>query len=145
MAKILNEKTVKVEFTQEEWDWITAGMGMTYTNDIQNEIKRYNIKFDPEFNEAELYNFLLKHSRLPEYRIEFLSQLKGGDTVVILYSTGCSKCKILKEKLDSKSITYQICDDTELMIQKGFRSVPMLEVDGVLMDFLQANNWIKEI
>ena len=66
MAKILNEKTVKVEFTQEEWDWITAGMGMTYTNDIQNEIKRYNIKFDPEFNEAELYNFLLKYSRLPE-------------------------------------------------------------------------------
>lgn len=65
--------------------------------------------------------------------------------MVILYSTGCPKCKILKEKLDSKIVTYQICDDTELMIQKGFRSVPMLEVDGVLMDFLQANNWIKEI
>jgi glutaredoxin len=65
--------------------------------------------------------------------------------VVILYSTGCPKCKILKEKLDSKSITYQVYDNAELMIQKGFRSVPMLEVDGVLMDFLQANNWIKEI
>ena len=64
--------------------------------------------------------------------------------MVILYSTGCPKCKILKERLDSNSITYQICDNTELMIQKGFRSVPMLEVDGVLMDFLQANNWIKE-
>ena len=65
--------------------------------------------------------------------------------MVILYSTGCPKCKILKEKLDSKSITYQVCDNAELMTQKGFRSVPMLEVDGVLMDFLQANNWIKEI
>lgn len=64
--------------------------------------------------------------------------------VVILYSTGCPKCKILKDKLDVKEITYQVCDDVELIIQKGFKTVPMLEVDGAIMNYNEALIYIKE-
>lgn len=63
---------------------------------------------------------------------------------VIIYSTGCPKCKVLKEKLDSKEISYDIISDTSVMINKGIETVPVLEVDGNVMDFKTAVDWINE-
>lgn len=63
---------------------------------------------------------------------------------VILYSTNCPKCKVLEKKLDSNGIDYKIITDEDLMISKGFTSAPMLEVDGLLMDFGNAVRWAKE-
>lgn len=63
---------------------------------------------------------------------------------VILYSTNCPKCKVLEKKLDSTGIDYKIITDEELMINKGFTSAPMLEVDDLLMDFGNAVRWAKE-
>lgn len=63
---------------------------------------------------------------------------------VILYSTNCPKCKVLEKKLDSTGIDYKIITDEDLMINKGFTSAPMLEVDGLLMDFGNAVRWAKE-
>lgn len=63
---------------------------------------------------------------------------------IILYSTDCPKCKILKQKLDEKNINYQLCSDVDVMKSKGFMSVPMLEVDDNVFNFLEANNWMKE-
>ena len=65
--------------------------------------------------------------------------------MITLYSTDCPKCKILQEKLDMKGVTYQKVSDVEIMKQKGFMSTPMLEVDGNIMTYLEAINWIKEI
>lgn len=61
-----------------------------------------------------------------------------------LYSTNCPKCKVLKEKLDNLNIDYTICDDMNLMIEKGFLSVPMLEVNDKIMTFNEAIKWLKE-
>jgi len=44
-----------------------------------------------------------------------------------------------------KGVTYQKVSDVEIMKQKGFMSTPMLEVDGNIMTYLEAINWIKEI
>lgn len=63
---------------------------------------------------------------------------------VVLYSTGCPKCNVLKKKLDATKIEYEICDDVDVMEQKGFMSAPMLEVDDVVMDFGLAVKWIAE-
>lgn len=63
---------------------------------------------------------------------------------VILYSTGCPRCRILEQKLEKKNVEYMLVQDSELMIAKGFMSAPMLEVDGEIMDFTQANKWINE-
>jgi len=63
---------------------------------------------------------------------------------IILYTTHCPKCRILETKLKAKNIEYQVVTDAEVMIDKGFMSSPMLEVDGTVMDFSQANNWINE-
>lgn len=62
---------------------------------------------------------------------------------VVLYSTGCPRCKILKSKLDKKGITYSVVDDVDKMLSMGMVVVPILEVDGVRMSFKEAINWIN--
>ena len=64
--------------------------------------------------------------------------------MVILYSTGCPKCQVLKSKLDSKNISYELFDNKDKMIDKGFTNVPILEVDGEIMDFKRAVEWINK-
>lgn len=62
---------------------------------------------------------------------------------VVLYSTGCPKCNVLEKKLSSEGIKYEIVNDADLMINKGFTSTPMLEVEGEVLDFKKAVDWIN--
>lgn len=62
---------------------------------------------------------------------------------VTLYTTGCPQCKVLKQKLDSKKIAYEIVDDVKVMLSKGFVTAPMLEVDGEVMNTQKAFEWIS--
>ena len=66
----------------------------------------------------------------------------GGIIINILYSTDCPKCKILKQKLDQKQIEYKECNDVEKMMELGFLSVPMLQVNKEVMDFNKAVKWV---
>lgn len=63
---------------------------------------------------------------------------------VILYEHGCPNCLKLKNRLDEKGIQYEDVTDIELMRSKGFKSAPKLEVNGVVMDFVDAIKWVKE-
>ena len=63
---------------------------------------------------------------------------------VTLYSTGCPKCKILTQKLNDKNVEFNVVNDVDLMISKGFTNMPMLEVDGNVMNFMNAAKWINE-
>jgi glutaredoxin len=63
---------------------------------------------------------------------------------IILYEHGCPNCLRLKSRLDEKGIKYEDITDVELMKSKGFTSAPKLEIDGVIMDFKTAMNWVKE-
>ena len=63
---------------------------------------------------------------------------------VVLYTTHCPKCIVLEKKLASKNISYEEVTDVDLMINKGFDVMPVLEVDDTVMDFKTANTWINE-
>lgn len=63
---------------------------------------------------------------------------------VVLYEHGCPRCKVLKMKLDQKGIVYENINDVELMKEKGFAEAPKLEVNGVVMNFKEAVDWVKE-
>jgi hypothetical protein len=63
--------------------------------------------------------------------------------MIILYSTNCPRCRILEKKLQDKGIEFELFNDIDTMIAKGFKEAPKLEVDGVVMDFKEANEWIK--
>lgn len=62
----------------------------------------------------------------------------------ILYSTGCPKCNILKKKLAEKNIEYAENNDINVMALMGIDQVPVLSVDGKLLNFVEANKWINE-
>lgn len=62
---------------------------------------------------------------------------------IILYSTGCPKCEVLKKKLKAKNIEFVENNNVEDMESLGIDQVPVLSVDGSLMGFAEANNWIN--
>lgn len=64
---------------------------------------------------------------------------------VVLYSTNCPKCVVIGKKMEQKNIKYDIVTDVDLMQSKGFTSMPMLEVDGNLMDFGDAIKWVNGV
>lgn len=63
---------------------------------------------------------------------------------IIMYTTHCPNCNVLAKKMKDANLEYEVVDDIKVMLAKGFRSAPMLEVDGVAMDFLKANKWLNE-
>lgn len=64
--------------------------------------------------------------------------------MITLYSTGCPQCLALEKKMDSAHLQYVIEENVEKMLEKGFTSAPMLEVDGLTMNFLEAVKWVNE-
>lgn len=64
---------------------------------------------------------------------------------VILHTTGCPKCTILKKKLESNNIEFTENSDinADELIAKGFTSVPILQVDDKFMEFSEANTWLN--
>lgn len=65
--------------------------------------------------------------------------------MIILYTTHCPKCKILEKKMNDKNIQYEMITDEDVMIEKGFMSAPMLEVDGNVMKYPDALKWVETI
>lgn len=64
--------------------------------------------------------------------------------MIKMYSTHCPKCRILETKLNQKNIQYEECNDVGEMLSKGIETVPVLEVDGQLLDFGKAVKWVNE-
>lgn len=62
---------------------------------------------------------------------------------VVLWSTHCPRCKVLELKLKQKGINYEENNNVEEMTAKGFQEAPKLEVDGTIMDFKEAVEWLK--
>ena len=65
--------------------------------------------------------------------------------MVTLYSTGCPRCRVLKQKLDDKGLNFTVFDDVDAMIDMGFMEVPVLEVDGKQMNFSEAVTWLNNL
>lgn len=63
---------------------------------------------------------------------------------VILYSTGCPKCKVLIRKLEAKGIEYFENTNVEEMLSLGMKSAPHLMVNDEILDFNKAIDWINK-
>ena len=61
--------------------------------------------------------------------------------MIILYSTGCPKCKALERQLEKSKIEYELVTDRDVMINKGFTSAPKLEVNGEILEYMNAVRW----
>lgn len=64
---------------------------------------------------------------------------------IILYSTHCPKCNVLKRKLQEKEIGYKEINDVNIMKEKGYLTVPVLEVNGTVMNFKEAFKYVDNL
>lgn len=65
---------------------------------------------------------------------------------MILYTSHCPKCNVLKTKLDQKKIDYKTIEDRDTFINKGFEELPKLELDdGTILSFVEANKYINNL
>ncbi|BED92186.1 MAG: thioredoxin family protein [Candidatus Improbicoccus pseudotrichonymphae] len=65
--------------------------------------------------------------------------------VITLYSTGCPKCKILEQKLNSKRIPYRVIRNKELIMGMRIKEVPQLQIGHEYLNFNEANSWVNGI
>lgn len=63
---------------------------------------------------------------------------------IVLYSTGCPKCKVLKKKLEEKHIKYNEVTSVSEMLSLGLSQVPVLGVGEDMYEFPKANDWINQ-
>ena len=63
---------------------------------------------------------------------------------MILYSTDCPQCKILKSKLDAKKIAYTVVSDMNELQEAGILSVPALYVNNKTLNYYDAVKWVNE-
>ena len=66
--------------------------------------------------------------------------------MIVLYTTKtCPNCGIVKSKLENKKIEYTLISDESILEEKGYDLLPVLEVDGVVMNnMLDINDWINK-
>jgi glutaredoxin len=64
---------------------------------------------------------------------------------VTLYSSeGCSKCRVLKEKLTRRGIPFSVSSNQNDLLGQGFTQVPMLRVGNQYYNFSSANSWLNQ-
>ena len=63
--------------------------------------------------------------------------------MIKLYTIDCPKCKVLETKLKSKNIDFEIVKDVSIMKDLGITTTPVLDVDGKLLDFIDAINYVN--
>lgn len=63
--------------------------------------------------------------------------------MVIMYSTGCPRCLILKKKLEEKGIDFKINDSVDKMLSLGIKEVPYLDTGEELLNFREAVSWVN--
>ena len=70
---------------------------------------------------------------------------KESDSVIVLYTIDCPSCLVLERKLKDKNIQFLRVSDKDTIIAKGFgdSTFPILEVDGVVMSYKTAIQWIN--
>lgn len=62
-----------------------------------------------------------------------------------LYTTHCPKCMVLKKKLDQKNIFYEESNELDVLVKYGIQSVPVLDVNGELLLFDKAIEYINSL
>ena len=64
---------------------------------------------------------------------------------IVLFSSGCPKCKVLKQKLDDRKIEYEVSEDFDELIEQNLQTIPVLRVNGEYYQFGEAIKVVNEL
>lgn len=67
------------------------------------------------------------------------------DELTLFVTEGCSKCTILKKKLDLKGLKYKVETDVTEPVTLGYLSAPILKTAAGYLEFPEAIKYISEI
>lgn len=67
---------------------------------------------------------------------------------LVLYSTGCPKCKVLAKKLENAGLNFIVIEDEDTIIevcnQVSSNSLPLLDTGSGILNFNEAIKWVGE-
>lgn len=66
------------------------------------------------------------------------------DSITLYSSPTCPICKMLKMELDKHHIEYNINQNSEEQLALGIKQLPVLCVNGEMLQAPAARAWIKE-
>ena len=64
---------------------------------------------------------------------------------VVLYTICCPACNVLESKLQSQGIDYVKNESEDAIRELGYDRAPLLSVDGKVMDFSEAIQFLKTL
>lgn len=64
--------------------------------------------------------------------------------MIVLYSTGCPKCKALAGRLTNNNIKFEVSNDIKELINKGYKSAPMVKINDQYFNYKQVMTMLKE-
>lgn len=70
---------------------------------------------------------------------------KEDNKRVVLYTIHCHNCDKLEKMLNDKGIKYEVNESIEDMSNLGFKSAPMLDVDGIIYNYDEARRWLRTL
>lgn len=74
---------------------------------------------------------------------KMVTEVEKNEDTVALFTTGCPKCNVLKQKLDAQGILYTENNSKEQMNSLGITQVPTLKVGERMLTFVEANDWLN--
>lgn len=63
---------------------------------------------------------------------------------VVLYSTGCDRCKVLEQILLRNKVPFTIIEGEEEIEKIGLKFAPVLKVDNSYLEFGAAVTWANK-
>lgn len=68
---------------------------------------------------------------------------------MIVYSTGCPQCEVLKKKLADKNVDFTLVENRDEVIKAaegfGITNVPFMVVDDKVYNFVESINYINNL
>lgn len=65
--------------------------------------------------------------------------------MIKLYTNHCRKCEILTAKLKEKNVSFEVEDNEETLASLGLDFMPVLEVDGKRLLYLDAVTYVNSL
>lgn len=66
------------------------------------------------------------------------------DDIVLYTLPSCGKCKILKQKLNAKNLSFTEISDEQSLIDAAIDIVPVMCVNNHIYNFTEANTWVNQ-
>lgn len=64
--------------------------------------------------------------------------------VKFYHITNCPMCEMLEEELQERNIVYESIMDENILREKNILHVPVLEVNGKILNLAESLKWVNE-